>query len=130
MYENPKNNSSTYNSKAIEILTKLYSVSNEEGLMRCIRYIADTYKRYLKFNFIKDDVILEIANLINNRKEAKICTDAIISYARVFYTKKQMKMIKRRLYNMYKIAIMMRIRLAAEALNNEGTVGNVTIPTD
>lgn len=74
-----------YKKKGFEIQTKLYNVANEIHIQKCIREIVDEYYReFKKYQLLTQEELLEIINLINDKKEAKICADALLSNAKVF----------------------------------------------
>lgn len=78
-----------YKKKGFEILIRLYTVRNLESLAIRIREIEDQYIRVTSNPVINNEELISLINLINTPKEAAICANAIISYARVFYAKKK-----------------------------------------
>lgn len=80
--------------KGFDIQAKLYNVTNEKHLFRVIRYIIDTYSRvYISkgngISIINNEELLSLTQLINNKDDAKICVDAILSIGKVFIVKKE-----------------------------------------
>lgn len=73
-----------YNKKGFEIQTKLYNVANEIHIQKCIREIIDEYYRNFKYQLLDHEELIEVINLINDKKEAKICSDALLANAKVF----------------------------------------------
>lgn len=78
-----------YKKRGFEILTRLYTVRNPESLAIRIREIEDRYVRLKANPIINNEELIDLINLINTQKEATICANAIISYARVFYPEKK-----------------------------------------
>ncbi|ADL52047.1 hypothetical protein [Clostridium cellulovorans] len=74
-----------YSKKGFEILTKLYTVRTVESLSYRIRELEDSYLRYGKHSILSDKEHIEVINLINTKKDAVICANAIISFGRVFH---------------------------------------------
>lgn len=80
--------------KGFDIQVKLYNVANEKHLFRAIRHLIDTYSRNYIFNgknvsIINDEELMELTKLINDKEDAKICVDALLSVGKVFITKKE-----------------------------------------
>lgn len=73
-----------YNKRGFTIQTQLYNVMNAFHLQKCIRQIVDEYSRVFKFPLITNEELIEIVNFIQDKKEAKICTDAILAMSKVF----------------------------------------------
>lgn len=81
--------------KGFDIQVKLYSVANEKHLFRVIRTIIDMYSRnYISksgnnASIINDEELLQLTQLINDKDDAKICADALLSIGKVFIIKKE-----------------------------------------
>lgn len=80
--------------KGYEILTSLYSVSNEKRMMNVVSSIVDIYNREKNKNDIKykyyystinDIELLEIVDLLNDKEDAEIMAKAIIAYGKVYF---------------------------------------------
>lgn len=76
-----------YKKKGYELLTRLYTVSNEEQLVNIITGIIDEYQRYLNYSPLNQEEMNGIINLINTKTDARICSKAIIGNAKVFFNK-------------------------------------------
>jgi hypothetical protein len=81
--------------KGFDIQVKLYTVVNEKHLFRVVRTIIDMYSRnYISksgnnISVINDEELLSLTQLINDKHDAKICVDALLSIGKVFITKKE-----------------------------------------
>jgi len=75
--------------RGFDIQVKLYSITNQMHLQRCIRMLIDSYRRGYKQYLLNDEELKSLLNSITNNENCKICADAILSYAKVFITKKE-----------------------------------------
>lgn len=78
-----------YENKGYMAQIKLYGVANEKHIHNCVRLICDEYKRTFGYSVISDAELLEVIEIIDGKDNAKICADAIISYAKVFIENKK-----------------------------------------
>lgn len=73
-------NTLSYNGEGFDIQAKLYSVANEMHIQDIIVKLGDAYKRKYKGSILlRHEEFQEVMNLINDKKDAKIMANAILS---------------------------------------------------
>ena len=82
--------------KGYDIMTQFLNTNNEFQLSNIIPNVITEYNRYAKMKdksgkgwfAIDDTQLIDIINLVDNKKDAVITSRAIVAYAKVFFTKK------------------------------------------